>query len=241
MGIGFVLLFWAVAGAIAATVGALVLGGATAFITRGAHKGRRRAILAAGLFPFVCLAWAGTVFAFQAVVNETFLHRDAGLGDTWRCPLPNGYALMMIDTTDQGWVYNPKTQPGDAVGEQEDAVSGVRTIQVAGRYILGGSDSKWLGRLGDNSGQVDSFFIMDAQSGKRTTLPSYDALTAEAQRLGIQLKLVPINVLYSKYRFTKFDVFVGLLLCLPPTVATYLLLRWITGVRRTRELATQPT
>ncbi len=44
---------------------------------------------------------------FQEVINETVHHRDAGLGDTWRCPLPNGYALMMIDVTDQGWVPTP--------------------------------------------------------------------------------------------------------------------------------------
>lgn len=124
MGIGIVLVFWAMAGAILAGIGALILRGAAAFLTSGAQRGRRRVILAATLFPVFCLAWAGLVFVFQAVINETVLHRDAGLGDTWRCPFPNGYALMMIDVTDQGWVYNPKTQPGDAVGEQEDAVPG---------------------------------------------------------------------------------------------------------------------
>jgi hypothetical protein len=241
MGIGIVLVFWAVIGTILAGIGALVLGGATAFLTRGAQRSRRRVILAAALFPFVCLAWSGIVFMFQAVINEGLLHRDAGLGDTWRCPLPNGYALLMIDVTDQGWVYNPKTQPGGAVGEQEDAVPGVRTVQVAGRYILGASDSKWFGRLEDGSTQVDSFFLLDIQVGKHTTFPSYEALTVEAQRRGIQPKLVPIKALYSKYRFTGFDVFVGFLLCLPPMVATYLLVRWVARVRRTRELALQST
>jgi hypothetical protein len=240
MGIGIVLVFWAVIGTILAGIGALILGGAASFVTRGAQQGRRRVVLAAALFPVFCLAWAGMVFVFQALINETVLHRDAGLGDTWRCPLPNGYALMMIDVTDQGWVYNPKTQPGDAVGEQEDAVSGVRTIQVVGRYILGASDSKWFGRLRDDSNQVDSFFLLDTDAGKRTAFPTYEALTIEAQRLGIQPNLEPINAVYSKYRFTKFDVFVGFLLCLPPIVATCLLAWWIARVRRTRELATSP-
>jgi hypothetical protein len=241
MGIVIVLVFWAIIGTILAGIGGLILGGAAGFVTRGAQRGRRKVMLAAALFPFVCLAWAGTVFVFQAVINETLLHRDADLGDTRRCPLPNGYALMMIDVTDQGWVYNPKTQSGDSVGEQEDAVPGVRTVQVAGRYILGASDSKWFGRLGDEGNHVDSFFLMDTQAGKRTTFPSYETLAIEAQRLGIQPKLEPINALYSKYRFTKFDVFVGFLLCLPPMVATCLLALWIARVRRTREAAAEAT
>src|SRR5579872_2218365 len=137
MGIGFVLLLWAVAGTILAGLGAVILGGATAFFTRRVNKGRRRAVSAAILFPFACLAWAGAVFVVQAIVNESVLHRDPGLGDTWHCPLPNGYMITMIDVTDQGWVYSPKTQgPDGALAEQEDAIAGVRMLQVAGRYIL---------------------------------------------------------------------------------------------------------
>lgn len=240
MGIGFVLLIWAGVGTVLAGLGALVLGRAAAFLTQGAKGGRRKAILAASLFPFACLGWAGGVFLFQAVVNEGFLRRDPGLGDTWHCPLPNGYALLLIDVTDQGWVYNPKTQPGDDVGEQEDAVPGVRTVQVSGGYILGGSDSKWFGRLGHDDNQVDLFFLMDTQAAKRTNFSSYDELSAAAQRLGIQLNLEPIDVVYSKYRFTWFDVFSGFLLCLPPMIALYLLANWIVRLRRTRLPTPQP-
>jgi hypothetical protein len=58
------------------------------------------------------------------------------------CSLPNRYQVMMIDVTDQGWVYNPMTQPGSGVGEREDAIAGVRNVQVAGRYILGATESR---------------------------------------------------------------------------------------------------
>src|ERR1700741_4352133 len=98
MGIGIVLLFWATIGAVFAGIGAAILGCAAAYLTRGVENGRRRLILTASLFPFLCLGWAAGVFAFQAVLNENALHRDAGLGDSWRCPLPNGYAVLMIDT-----------------------------------------------------------------------------------------------------------------------------------------------
>jgi len=150
MGIGFVLLIWAVAGTILAGIGALLFGGLTSVLTRKVTRGRRRVIIAAGLLPFACLIWAGALFVFQALVNEGVLHRDPGLGDTWHCPLPNGYALMMIDVTDQGWVYNPKTQPGDGVVEQDDAVAGVRIVQIAGRYIAGGSDTRSFQHSGQN-------------------------------------------------------------------------------------------
>lgn len=111
------------------------------------------------------------MFVFQAVVNEGLLHRDLGLGDTWHAPLANGYQIMMIDVTDQGWVYNPKTQPGSAVGEQADAVAGVRNLQVAGRYILGSADSKTFQHLDKDTNQVDTYFLMDTQLGQKNTVP----------------------------------------------------------------------
>lgn len=241
MGIGIVLLFWAVAGTVLAGVGAIVLGGATAFLTRKITRGRRRVIIAAGLLPFGCLVWAGGLFVFQALVNEGLLHRDPGLGDSWHCPLPNGYALVMIDVTDQGWVYNPKTQPeADGVGEQEDAVAGVRMVQVAGRYIAGGSDTRSFQHLGQNSSDVDSYFLLDTQAGKQTKFKSYDELLHAASQLGIQLDLKPIDRVYSQYRFTKFDVFVGLLLVVPPLLAAGLLAWWIARLRRIKEPSPWP-
>lgn len=240
MGIGFVLLFWAVIGAVVALVAAVVLGFATRFLTHGAQHGRSKAILAAVALPFFCLAWSGAVFIFQAVINETMLGRDAGLGDTWRCPLKNGYALLMIDVTDDGWIYNTKTQPGSVVTEQEDAVPGVRKAQVAGQYILGAWDSKWSGRLGENSDEVDGFFIIDTQTGKRTNLPNYEALSAEARRLGIDLALVSIYELYSQYRYSRFELLAGLLFLGPQLVMVYLLIRWIRQARLSRNLAAQP-
>ncbi len=241
MGIGFVLIIWAIVGTILAGLGMLVLGGAAALFTRGVTTGRWKPILVAGLFPFACLAWAGGLFVFQAIINDVVFHRDPGLGDTWYCPLPNGYALMMIDLTDNGWVYNPKTQPGSGVGEQEDAIAGVRVVQVAGRFILGGADSQSFQDSGEDSTRVDSYFLMDTETGKRTTFPTQDSLRNAASQLGIQLNLQPIDSVYSKYRLTWFDAFVGLLLFAAPLLALGLLVRWIVRLRRTRRISLQPT
>lgn len=237
MGIGFVLVVWAVVGTVLAGVGALVLGGITSFLTKGAEEGRRRAIFAARVFPFACLGWAALMFIFQAFVNGALLHRDPGLGDSWDCPLPNGYAITMIDVTDDGWVYNPKTQSGGGVGEQEDAVAGVRILQVAGKYIMGGSDTHASTKRGQESNDVDMYFLIDTQTGKRVDFANYDAIHSAASRLGIQLNLERIDAVYSRYRFTWFDVLVGFLLCLPPLVYVALLARQIRKLRRTRQFS----
>jgi hypothetical protein len=240
MGIGFVLLIWAVVGIALSGAGALIFGLSAAYLTRGALDGRKRLILTASLLPLVCLGWAGAVFIFQAVINETVLHRDPGLGDTWECPLPNGYSLLMIDTTDRGWVYNHKTQSDGGVGEQEDAVGGVRKVQVSGRYVLGGSDSRPIEQSVKNPEQVDSYFLLDTQIGRHANFPSHGALRAKAQELGITLNLQPIADVYGKYRFTWFEVFARLLACLPPLVGALLLVRWVIRVRKARGISLSP-
>jgi len=231
---------WAVVGTVLACIGALVMGVVVSFLTRAAAAGRSRATLFAVAFPFVCLGWAALLFVLQAVVNES-MGRDAGLGDSWHCPLPNGYALLMIDVTDQGWVYNPKTQGGgNAVSEREDSVSGVRKVQVAGRYILAGVDSHAFENLGKETEQIDFYFVLDSRTGKRTNLSSYDALRTSASNLGINLNLEPIYAVYSRYRFTWFDVVIGVSLLLLPLITFALLARFVIRTRKSRGPATQP-
>ncbi|MBS1805191.1 MAG: hypothetical protein JST28_17665 [Acidobacteria bacterium] len=219
-----------------AAVGSAILGLTTYLLTRKLRSGRRRAIVAAVLLPPTCLVWAAVMFVFQAVVNEGLLNRDLGAGDTWHAPLPNGYQVLMIDVTDQGWVYNPKSQKDSIVVTREDSVSGVRELEVADRYILGGTDSKAFEQLGKGKGQVDGYFILDTDIGKRTEFQSYDSLRQNALQIGIDPHLQPINDVYSKYRFSWFDVFAGLVFILPPIAAVVLLGVWIVRIRRRREM-----
>lgn len=242
MGTGIVLLIWIVAGTFLAAIGGLVLRGCTQSLTRGAKRGRAKAASAAALFPFGLFFWAGFVFLLQAFVSQTLLQRDPGIGDTWHCPLPNGYSLLMVNVNDHGWVYNPKTQPGDGVGGRSDAIGNVRTLQLAGRYILGAADSKASDDRFYNSadGEVDSFFLLDTREGKHMTFVGYQPLAFQAKQLGIDPNLEPINSVYSRYRFSWFDVVAGLLFFVPPLAATWYLGRWILKVRRTRPLIAQP-
>jgi hypothetical protein len=178
---------------------------------------------------------------FQAVVNESVLHRDPGLGDTWECPLPNGYALLMIDTTDNGWVYNPKTQADpEGVADGPDTVSGVIVMQVAGRYMLGGADSKSFEHTELNKHQVDSYFLLDAQTSQRSLYSAYDDLLVAAHKIGIEPKFEPIATVYSIYRFTWFEVFAGFLLCVPPLVWMCLVVWWVSRLRKGRMIVSHP-
>lgn len=241
MGIGFVLLVWTVVGAALASVASLLLGGAVGFLTRDAVSAtRKRIIFAARLFPFACLAWAACIFLFQAAINTTLFHSDPGFGDSWNCQLPDGYALLMVDTPDEGVVYNPKTQPMDGtVIDQNDATDRVRVIQISGSYIFGGSGKPVTQSDAENN-QVPSYFLLDTLTGKQSTFLTYNALRAEAHRLGVDLDLQPIYAVYSKYRFTWFDLVAALLLFLPPLIFVILLARWTIKLRRTRLIIPHP-
>ena len=220
MGLGIVLLFWAVVGGILGVAGAAVFGGAAALLTRGVQVGRKRAILLSALFPFICLGWAGGVFVFQAIVNTGFLQRDIGIGDASTCPLPNGYALLLIDVTDYGTVFNPRTQSLDAgVADAEDSVAGVTKLQLAGPYMLGSANEHIFDDQFTRTKHLDTYFILDTKKGRHTTFASMDALRVAAEGLGIQPRLEPIFDVYLRYRFTWFDAFSAALLLIPPFIA----------------------
>jgi hypothetical protein len=235
MGIGFVLVAWGVIGLILAGIGSLVMRGLVSHLTRGAAN-RGRLLRLTTLFPLVCLIWAGTVFVFQAVINVVFLHRDVGIGDGFDCPLPNGYALSFIDITEIGTLYKPGGHPlwSDV---RDNAVNDVVVLQLAGPYILGGTDSKRLEHFAQNSYAADSYFVLDTNTGKQTDFKTYKELRQAGQRLNIQPHLTPIDAFYSKYRSSWFDAFSGLLLTVPPLIGAILLTRWVVLLRRTRAIA----
>jgi hypothetical protein len=233
MGIGFVLIIYALGGSAAAVIGALVLRGLGTRFVPGQSRSRKLLIRTVTAFPFACLFWAGGVFVFSAAVNVTLLHRDVGIGDGFDCPLPNGYALSFIDTTDAGSVYNPKGRPVWSE-VREDAVNDVTAMQLAGPYILGGVDSHRLEHWEHDVVTADSWFLLNTKTRERTDFKSIEELKESARRSNITLSLVPIGDLYSKYRFTWFDAFAGALLVVPPLLAFALLTRWTLRLRRTR-------
>lgn len=176
--------------------------------------------------------WAAAIFMLQGFINTTFLHRDIGLGDSFYCPLPNGYSILMIDVGDQGTVYNPKTQmvKGE-VTDQGDVISGVTRLQVAGPEILGEYDTRYAETPGPNNARLSRYFLLDTRTGNRTDFPTKDALRVAATHRGITLKLEPIFSVYRRYRVTWFDILAVCLLVLPPVIAIALFFRSIARLR----------
>ncbi|HTH52493.1 MAG TPA: hypothetical protein VL495_01000 [Edaphobacter sp.] len=228
MGIGVVLIFYAIALTIAAAISAVVLGVVSYLMTKHSGTKWKRAVLASIVFPFVCVAFAGGWFVVYSVVNYEVFHRDPMLGDTWETPLPNGYALMMIDTTDQGTVYNPKTQSGDgSVVGREDAVFGVRLLQVSDGLVFGARDSGYFGRIGQESKFIDSYFELDTLKNKQVEFNSLEELQRRAAGEGVTLKLREFQSVFADYRTTWFDYSAGAILLLVPMIGFIGLARWI--------------
>jgi hypothetical protein len=233
MSLMFVLIFYALGQTIAASVGAAILGGAAFFLTHHAKAGRKRAITASVSFPFLCVAYAAVWFVAYAVINYTVFDRDPGLGDGWQTPLPNGYALMMIDTTDQGTVYNPKTQiDRESVNSRDDAVFGVRQLQVSGPWIFGARDTGYFGRIGQDSKLVDAYFELDTRNRTHTEFKSWEDLKQEASGHGVALHLRPFDSVFGDFRTTWFDYLAGVLLLLFPVIGFVLLALFVWRIRQ---------
>jgi len=229
MGIGFVLVIWAVVGVTVASLGSVVLMAIAKSLTRRAGSSRHAFVLAVGIFPFATLGWAGAVFVFQAVVNTAFLNRDPGAGDYWTCPLPNDYALNFIDTMDNGDLYDSRAQ--------RDTVPGVRLLQISDPYILGGASSE---TFPSEYSRTDHYFLIDGKARTRQDFATMEALKESAARVGVQVNLEPVDQVYSKYRFTWFDMFAAFLFCAPLVVYAGCLLWWLLRIRRNRPAVLQP-
>jgi hypothetical protein len=197
MGRLFVLAFWGFLGSVLAVVGGFLAHRVASSLTRGQANGplrsaREDVLRSASLFPLACLLWAVAIFVFQGVVNTAFLHRDPGLGDSSYCPLPNGDTLLMIDVSDQGTVYRSTAQPRESVGDHDDAISGVREMQIAGPYIFGGFDSDYSRHFGEGSSGVNRYFVIDTRAGERLNFDTEVQLINHASSLGTQLDLEPV-------------------------------------------------
>lgn len=233
VGLLFVLIFYVVAFAIAASIGAVALGLLSAYLTRRAENKRKRAILASITFPFACVVYAGCWFVAYAVINSVAFHRDIGLGDSWETPLPNGYALNMIDTTDEGTVYDPRTQQFEgSIGSQSDTVFGVRKLQVAGSLIFGANDTGYFGRVGQDSTFVDNYFELNTNTAVRTNFKSLPELEKRAAGEGVSLRLRPFEAVFSNYRYTWFDYLSWALLLLVPAAGFAWLASWVWKIRK---------
>jgi hypothetical protein len=223
--IAAILLFIAAVLFLSSLVG-LVFGCITATVISNVSWHRRLAMSATSALPFCLLTLIVVPFILQWVVAKK-------MSIPGSCRLPNGYSVMMIDAADPVLVYNPRNQStSEGVVWQRDGVDGVRTLQVAERYILGGRDSHGLAHLAKVGDQVDSYFVLDTETGKLTVMPSHAQLEKAASQLGIQLKLERAYTVYSRYGLMPFVRVPPFGTSLALLVLLWLLARWIMQLRR---------
>lgn len=229
MGRGFALLPWFEGGVFIAAIAAAALASAVGAYTQGVKRGRRRAIAVAALFPYVCLIWVGALVIFRSITDMRAPDLPLGARDVWRCTLPNGYRLLMVNVTDQGWIYNPNTQRlSNFIFDQEDAVSGVQMVRVEGPYILGRSDRR---SAHSDFHQNDQYFLVDTRTGRQARFLTYDALRDAALQAGVGANLETIYSVYSRNRSVKSYILFGLAMCVPPLLLGGLIFRWITRLK----------
>ena len=223
MGLAFVLIIWAVVGAALASTASVVLTGVCALVTR--HRPRRTLLLvSSAVFPFASLIWMGGVFVACVLVNEAFLERDFGIGDGFRCPLPNGYSLSMIDVLDHAEVRSSS--------RGYSGVDGVQLLQVQGDLLLGARDSHGFERRGNPDAFIDGYFLIDTASGERRDFAALGDLQAAAARQGVPLHLESIGSVYARYRSTWVDYLGFVLQMGPPFTGLFVLVTWTLRVRR---------
>lgn len=202
--------------AISATVG-LIFGGATAVLIK--VGGLRRRILFAATTALPLALWALPTSAFGLHWLTTRQSNVPGF-----CWLPNDYGLMIGQPDTPGAVFKWGSQAWGT-----DAIDGVRTLQVAGRYILGSRDSH--GFVAKPTGGIDSYFLLDTATGTVETLPTFQQLETSARALGISPKLENFYEVYSTNGMPTIRVDrVGVILLFP--ILGWLIPRWRARIRQ---------
>jgi hypothetical protein len=224
MPVALILCLWTLVGFIFAALTSAILARLAAALTRNAPRSSRVTSWVR-LYPFVCLLWAVAVFTLQAQVNERVFHKDPAVGDLWRCPLPNGYAMTMIDEPDFASIY----RMGDVRDELSPKLNEVRRLQIATRLMLGGSG----GRHPSND-EMSSYFLLDVQTKELIRFASAAELGGAARLHGVDLDLEPVWRIYNQYRYGWFDMFAGMLFSVPALLGFIIIVFKVVQLRRTR-------
>jgi hypothetical protein len=230
MGIGMVLIFYAVFLSVLAVISACLLMAATRWYLRDVPAGRKKAIVYAALFPFACVFFAGVWFVAYAVTNAVVFHHDPIIGDGWFTDIGNGYAIEMIDVTDHGIVY-PRARSNDGINGP-NAIQGVRRLQISGTQMFGTCDTKVFQNFGNGIQGEDEFFSLNTKNLEIKHFSDMTALGAAAQQLGVPLKLEPIASVYDKFRWGWFDALAAFTLFALPTFGFWWLVQYVREIKR---------
>jgi hypothetical protein len=226
MGIGVVLLVYFVFLSVLAGISGGVLMAATGRYLQTVPARRKKIALAAGVFPFACVIFAGIWFVAYSVINDNVFHHDPMIGDGWYTNIGNGYAIDMIDVTDHG-VLHPEGGLNSS-----GAIDGVRRLQIVGDQIYGTRDTKIFQNFGSGLQDEDAFFKVDTKTHVRRDFPTEAAMVSDAEHGGIGLKMEPIADVYQRNRLGWFDWAAGIFLITAPAYAFWRLVRYVWLVKQ---------
>jgi hypothetical protein len=184
MGIGFVLLVWAVVlgcAAVPFSVGLAIWRWRTQRCSRPNTSLLRP--IAAALLPFILLTYGGLAFIAYATWCETKRHVDAGIGDSWMVPVANNHFFCMIDVPEHGYLLK-----GGCSGSP--AVSNIVDLAEVGDQIIGRSD-------------LGGPFVLDTRSGEERFFPELE----DAQKqIPTPATLQSANSFYINHRWGWLDL-----------------------------------
>jgi hypothetical protein len=212
MGIGFVLVFWALILGVLAIPFSIALGLWSWWNHRSAAgPARVLKILAAAALPFLLLGYGGAAFGVYAIWCEAIRNVDAGIGDSWRVPVGNDHYFCMIDVPDHGYLLK-----GGCTGSP--IVDGITELGVAGDLVFGKSES---------SGP----FMLDTRSGALQNVASMDAALA---RVTPRPTLRTADEFYNDHRWGQADLIAAVLIAVPAVAVAMAWYFWFIRARRKR-------
>lgn len=237
MGLAVVLFVAAmIAGLVLACVAAVVLFALAAWLTRGVERGRGAFLVVTVLFPFLGVAWMGAAYVGHSLVNVLVFERSVRGGDELDVPLPNGYALFFDKgSREVGTLYRPEGWPRWRSGKQ-DGLPDVRLLQLAKGFILGGRGRRLVETPEAGDRIVDSYFLLEVGSGRKTEFGTLPELEQAAGQVGVRPQLQAVGEVYAAYGRTWFDsalIWLTLML-LPVGLGALGMLRWLGRLRARR-------
>lgn len=223
-----------VAGLVLSCLAAVVLFALGAWLTRGVERGRGGFLVVTVLFPFLCVAWMGAAYVGHGLVNVLILERSVRGGDELDCPLPNGYSLFLGQgSRGVATLYRPAGRPRWRSGMQ-DGIPDVRLLQLAKGYMLGGRGRRLVETPEAGDRIVESYFLLETGSGRKTDFATLPELEQAAGRAGLQPRLQAVGEVYAEYGRTWFDSLLIWLMILPPGFSALGLVRWLGRLRARR-------
>jgi hypothetical protein len=173
MGILFVLLFWGVVGVVVASVSGLLAKGVTSALTRDQAAGTPSANERTNGSLCVSLS------VYLSRLGRSRLYFPRSREHCSSPPRSRAGKLILLPSTERILAPDDRcersrdslsidSEPRESRGDYDDAISGVRELQIAGPYIFGGFDKDYSKHFGESSPVANRFFMLDTRSGDRT-------------------------------------------------------------------------